>query len=84
MIFFKDWNRQTISLWIADSQKHSFPPVHEDLTADVIIVGGSITGIATAFEMTTHGLDVIINDADQLLQGTAGHTTAMITSQHDI
>ncbi|MDM5319388.1 hypothetical protein RGT17_01695 [Bacillus altitudinis] len=34
--------------------------------------------------MTTHGLDVIINDADQLLQGTAGHTTAMITSQHDI
>ncbi|MFB8733856.1 hypothetical protein ACEQPO_07790 [Bacillus sp. SL00103] len=48
---------QAKSLWIADSQKHFFHHVHEDLTADVIIVSGSITGIATAFEMTERGLD---------------------------
>ena len=72
------------SLWLSDSRKHSFPSVNEDLTADVIIVGGGITGIAAAFEMTERGLDVIIIDADQLLQGTTGHTTAKITSQHDV
>lgn len=72
------------SLWLADNTKHSFPSVSEDLTADVIIVGGGITGIATAFEMTERGFDVIIIDADRLLQGTTGHTTAKITSQHDV
>lgn len=77
-------SEQAKSLWIAESQKHSFPAVHEDLTADVIIVGGGITGIATAFEMTERGLDVILIDADQLPQGTTGHTTAKITSQHDM
>ncbi|WP_249705417.1 FAD-dependent oxidoreductase [Bacillus zhangzhouensis] len=76
--------KQAKSLWLAESQKHSFPSASEDLTADVIIVGGGITGIATAFEMTERGLDVIIIDADQLLQGTTGHTTAKITSQHDV
>lgn len=75
---------QSKSLWLAESEKPSFPTVSEDLTADVIIVGAGITGIATAFEMTERGLDVIIIDADQVLQGTTGHTTAKITSQHDV
>ncbi|MGA3881985.1 FAD-dependent oxidoreductase, partial [Bacillus pumilus] len=54
------------------------------LPAAVIIVGGGITGIATAFALPKRGLDVIIIDADQLLQGTTGPTTAKITSQHDV
>ncbi|MFS0654973.1 FAD-dependent oxidoreductase [Bacillus sp. 179-C3.3 HS] len=75
---------QATSLWLAQNKKHSFPPVSEDLTADVIIVGGGITGIATAYDMTERGYDVILIDADHLLQGTTGHTTAKITSQHDV
>ncbi|WP_353856197.1 FAD-dependent oxidoreductase [Bacillus sp. Bos-x628] len=75
---------QSQSLWLADKKKDSFPSVSEDLTADVIIVGGGITGIATAFEMTERGLDVIMIDANELMQGTTGHTTAKVTSQHDV
>ncbi|PCK22200.1 FAD-dependent oxidoreductase [Bacillus pumilus] len=75
---------QAKSLWLTESKRHSFPTVTEDLTADVIIVGGGISGIATAFEMTERGFDVLIVDADRLLQGTTGHTTAKVTSQHDV
>ncbi|MDM5297417.1 FAD-dependent oxidoreductase [Bacillus pumilus] len=75
---------QAKSLWLANNKKYSFPSVSEDLTADVIIVGGGITGIATAFDMTERGFEVILIDADQVLQGTTGHTTAKVTSQHDV
>ncbi len=73
---------QAKSLWLAGSQKYSFPAVSEDLTADVIIVGGGITGIAAAFEMTERGLDVIIIDAEQLLQ--ARPDTQRLKSPHSM
>ncbi|MGE6630883.1 FAD-dependent oxidoreductase [Bacillus sp. NPDC077027] len=75
---------QAASLWLAKQMDHSFPSVEEDLTADVIIVGGGITGIATAYELTERGLSVILIETERLLQGTTGRTTAKITSQHDV
>ncbi len=60
----------------------SFPTLENDLHVDVAIVGGGISGITTAYQLSKEGLKVAILEADVLLNGTTGHTTAKITAQH--
>jgi glycine/D-amino acid oxidase-like deaminating enzyme/nitrite reductase/ring-hydroxylating ferredoxin subunit len=41
-------------------------------------------GITTAYLLTQAGLKVVLAEAGRILQGTTGHTTAKITSQHEL
>ncbi|WP_202080573.1 FAD-dependent oxidoreductase [Caldalkalibacillus salinus] len=61
-----------------------FNSLKEDLDVDVVIVGGGITGITAAYLLTNEGKKVALLEADQLLNGTTGHTTAKITAQHGL
>jgi glycine/D-amino acid oxidase-like deaminating enzyme len=49
---------------------------------DVAIVGGGIVGITSAYLLKQEGMKVAVIEADRIIQGTTGHTTAKITSQH--
>lgn len=62
----------------------TFPRLNEDLTVDVAIVGGGITGITAAYLLAKEGVKVAILEAGSVLNGTTGHTTAKLTAQHDI
>ncbi|MFB4158489.1 FAD-dependent oxidoreductase [Geomicrobium sp. JSM 1781026] len=73
-----------MSLWEEDYNIPSFPAVPADDSADVIIVGGGITGITAAYLLTKANVSVILIDADRLVNGTTGHTTAKITAQHGL
>ncbi|WP_027408105.1 FAD-dependent oxidoreductase [Anoxybacteroides tepidamans] len=70
--------------WRTSVSLPSFPTLTEDIHVDVAIVGGGISGITTAYLLAKEGLKVAIIEADQLLNGTTGHTTAKITAQHDL
>ena len=61
-----------------------FPQLKEDLEVDVVIVGGGITGLTSAYLLVNEGLKVAVLEADRLLNGTTGHTTAKVTAQHDL
>lgn len=62
----------------------TFDPLQEDTEADVVIVGGGITGITAAYILAQEGKKVVLLEASRLLNGTTGHTTAKITSQHGL
>ncbi|WP_246366865.1 FAD-dependent oxidoreductase [Paraliobacillus salinarum] len=62
----------------------SFPSISKDMEADVTIVGGGITGITTAYMLAKENINVVLIEADQLISGTTGHTTAKITAQHGL
>lgn len=72
------------SYWIDTSTKTDYPRMEEDTDVDVAIVGGGIVGITSAFLLKKAGLKVAVIEADRILQGTTGHTTAKITSQHSL
>ena len=70
--------------WIRSTPETNYPELTEDINTDVAIVGGGIVGITCAYLLAHAGLKVTILEADRILQGTTGHTTAKVTSQHSL
>ncbi len=72
------------SFWIASTPQIEHSSLMEDINVDVAIVGGGMVGITSAYLLKQEGLKVAIIEADRILRGTTGHTTAKITSQHGL
>jgi glycine/D-amino acid oxidase-like deaminating enzyme/nitrite reductase/ring-hydroxylating ferredoxin subunit len=62
----------------------SFSKLNKDINVDVAIVGGGISGITAAYLLAQHGVKVALIEADRILNGTTGHTTAKVTAQHGL
>lgn len=78
------FNGPPLSYWMASVPFSQYGPLMGNLDVDVVIVGGGITGITSAFLLKQSGLKVALLEATRILHGTTGHTTAKITAQHDI
>lgn len=70
------------SYWIASTPQTNYNHLLDDVKVDIAIIGGGITGITSAYLLKQEGYKVAIIEADRIIQGTTGHTTAKITSQH--
>ncbi|WP_243354970.1 FAD-dependent oxidoreductase [Bacillus litorisediminis] len=77
-------NQSPEPFWRSSADIPSFPKLEENKFFDVTIVGGGISGITLAYLLTKEGFKVAILEANQILNGTTGHTTAKITAQHDM
>ncbi len=81
---FVDFRVPTESFWLAASKKTDYPYLQEDIKTEVAVVGGGMTGLTTAYLLKKEGFKVAVIEAGRIAQGTSGHTTAKITSQHSI
>jgi len=72
------------SYWIDSTSQLETTTLDKDLTVDVAIVGGGMVGITTAWLLQQAGYTVAVLEADQILNGTTGYTTAKVTSQHNL
>jgi glycine/D-amino acid oxidase-like deaminating enzyme/nitrite reductase/ring-hydroxylating ferredoxin subunit len=74
----------TTSHWIASGSLPRFPKLGKDLTVDVVIVGGGITGITAAYLCQKAGLSFALIERDRLARMDTGHTSAHLTSVTDL
>jgi len=72
------------SYWLDSTSESNYPTLEKDIKVDIVIIGGGITGITTALLLKNEGFKIALIEADKIVQGTTGHTTAYVTSQHDI
>ncbi len=70
--------------WIESTEESRFPKLDRDIEVDIAIIGGGIVGISSAYLINQAGFNTTVIEADRILNGTTGHTTAKITSQHGI
>lgn len=72
------------SLWQATSELPSFPHQHGDICTDVLIIGGGMTGLLTAYLLHQQGIRYVLVEKGRICSGTTGKTTAKITYQHGL
>jgi glycine/D-amino acid oxidase-like deaminating enzyme/nitrite reductase/ring-hydroxylating ferredoxin subunit len=72
------------SYWLDSTALTNYPTLNEDIKIEVAIIGGGITGITAAELLKKQGVKVAIIEANRIIQGTTGHTTAKITTQHHL
>lgn len=73
-----------VPYWIASTAETDYPPLRQDLKVDVAVIGGGMVGILSGYLLSRSGVSVAVLEASRILQGTTGHTTAKITSQHSL
>ena len=81
---FMEFKKPPQSYWISSAEDTNFPTLDKDLKTDLLIIGGGMAGISTAYQLINKDLDIVIIDSKKIVQGTTAHTTAKITSQHGL
>ena len=74
------------SLWLNSIQnKTKFNKLEKDISTDVCIIGAGIFGLTCGYYLTKQGYNVVILEKEPYIASkTTGHTTAKITSQHNL
>jgi glycine/D-amino acid oxidase-like deaminating enzyme/nitrite reductase/ring-hydroxylating ferredoxin subunit len=73
----------TTPLWAATVQPPDFPPLGEDASADVCVIGAGIAGLTTAYMLGRAGRRVIVLDDGPIGGGESGRTTAHLSCALD-
>jgi glycine/D-amino acid oxidase-like deaminating enzyme/nitrite reductase/ring-hydroxylating ferredoxin subunit len=65
----------TRSVWKSAGESASFPSLSKDISVDVAIVGGGITGITAAYLLSRAGKKVAVLEARKVADGATGYST---------
>ncbi|HET8684392.1 MAG TPA: FAD-dependent oxidoreductase [Micromonosporaceae bacterium] len=72
------------SYWVDSTEATSYPSLSGETKVDVAVVGGGIAGLSAAWEVSGTGRSVAVLEADRIVAGTTGYTTAKLTVQHGL
>ncbi len=72
------------SIWHNTVKLPSFPTLKKDINTEVLIIGGGIAGILTAYHLHENGVPYILVEKERICGGVTQNTTAKITAQHGL
>ncbi len=74
------------SVWTdsIEGKRPVFPRLEKDKKTDVLIIGGGLAGILTAYKLKEAGVSCMLVEAKQIGSGVTKNTTGKITAQHGI
>lgn len=73
------------SFWLDFNQKtNNYDSLSSDIETDVCIIGAGIFGLTCAYYLSNLGFQVTVLEKDNIGEKATGHTTAKITSQHNL
>ncbi len=72
------------TVWLATSKSLKFSPLRKNISVDVVIIGGGISGMTIAYMLANSGKKVAVVEDGWLGSGETGRTTAHISYQLDM
>lgn len=72
------------SVWSDEIKLPEFKKLDQEVKTDVLIIGGGLAGILTAYFLKQKGIDYILIEGNKIASGITKNTTAKITSQHGL
>ena len=73
-----------VSLWHSTAALPRFPALRGEVKTDVLIIGGGLAGVLTAYFLREAGVDCLLVEQRRIGSGTTGNTTAKVTAQHGL
>ena len=73
------------SYWIDSvKEQNKFSALEENIKTDICIIGGGLTGLNTAYNLSKYKIRTVLLEKDEICKQTSGNSTAKITSQHGL
>lgn len=72
------------SIWTEGEKRPHFDNLSGKADTDVLIIGGGIAGLLSAYKLKNAGIDCILLEADKICSGITKNTTAKITLSHGL
>ncbi len=72
------------SIWSDSVKLPAYDKLNEDITTDVLIIGGGICGILCAYFLKKAGVDCVVVEGNTIASGITKNTTAKITFGHGL
>lgn len=72
------------SLWEQTSKQQKFNQLKQNISTDILIIGGGMAGVLCAYMLDKAGVDYTLVEASEVCSGITKNTTAKITSQHGL
>jgi glycine/D-amino acid oxidase-like deaminating enzyme/nitrite reductase/ring-hydroxylating ferredoxin subunit len=75
---------ENVSVWFdAFNQPLSFEKLNNDVDTDILVIGGGISGLTTAYCLAKEGRNVVLVEDGYIGSGESGRTTAHLTCALD-
>lgn len=72
------------SVWTDSVQNRAFNTLQGDTSTDVLIIGGGMAGLLSAYLLQEKGVNYMLVEAKKIGHGVTQNTTAKITVQHGL
>lgn len=77
-------NKKYSSLWVEKISADAYPPLNTDLSVEVAVIGGGISGLTAALLLQQKGFRIALLEANRIGAGTTGYSTAKVTVLHSL
>ena len=68
------------SLWIETTEKKAYPKLEKNVSCDVCIIGGGITGLTLGYLLSKKGISFKILERNEICSGVTANTTGNTTN----
>ena len=72
-------NMQNNSIWKQNVKDLNLPKLKNNIDCDILIIGGGMAGISTAFNLRNSNKNIVVIDKDKIGMGISANTTGKLT-----